>query len=310
MVNVGVTGATGFLGSYLCRHVPELAGYRLRGLTRTLPVDREAGPSCVTWMQGDLHQPADCADFVSGLDVVIHLAHTNTPLTSNKFLPGDALANLLPTLNLIEAIRQAGTRPRVIFVSSGGGVYSQLDVPRPLREDDACVPSTSYGIQKLAAELYFQLAAAHGWLSATALRISNPYGVLLPTQRRQGFIGVAVHRVLKGQPVRVFGDPENVRDYVHLQDVARAVALSIDRSDSFRAYNIGSGTGRSVRQILSTMQAILCRSIEVVHEAEPMGAELPRWNVLDITRANNELDWQPRVEFEDGLRALLLNSGL
>jgi UDP-glucose 4-epimerase len=259
-------------------------------------------------MQGDLHQPADCADFVRGLEVVIHLAHTSTPLTSNKYLPGDARSNLLPTLNLIEAIRAAGTRPHVIYASSGGAVYGAAPQRRPLREDDPCVPNTSYGIQKLAGELYLRLAAENGWLSATCLRISNAYGLLLPIERKQGFIGVAVNRVLRGQPVRVFGDLNNIRDYVHLEDLVRALDAIMCRTvpnQAYQTYNIGSGTGRSVRDILAALERLLGRPIEVVQDPEPMGAHLLPWSVLDISRVDQELGWRPKIAFEDGLRALL-----
>jgi UDP-glucose 4-epimerase len=305
VITVGVTGATGFLGSYLRRRLPALGAFQLRALTRTLAIESHPVSERLAWMQGDLNQPADCADFVHGLDVVIHLAHTNTPLTSNKYLPGDALANLLPFLNLIEAIRAAGTRPHVILASSGGGVYGPVPDHQPLREDHPCAPSTSYGIQKIAAELYLQLAATNGWLTAISLRISNPYGVLLPMQRRQGFIGVAVNCVLSGQPVRVFGNPENVRDYVHLEDVAHAVAASMRESGPCRTYNIGSGEGLSVHEVLRAIETLLGRPVDVQYELEPTGSDLTPWNVLDITRAKRELGWRPEIAFDDGLRELL-----
>jgi UDP-glucose 4-epimerase len=310
VISIGITGATGFLGSYLSKRLLALGDYRVRCLTRTLALQSESVGTSLIWMQGDLHQPIDCADFVRGVDVVVHLAHTNTPLTSNKYLPGDAEANLLPTLNLIEAIRSAGTRPRVIFASSGGGVYQPTRESRPLREDDACVPSTSYGIQKIAGEMYLHLAATNGWLTATCLRISNPYGVLLPIQRTQGFIGVAVNRVLRGIPVRVFGNPDNVRDYIHLEDVVRAIELTFCGSAPYQTYNIGSGNGLSVRDILGSMEMILGRSIDVVYESEPSGGQLTPWNVLDITRAERELGWRPEITFDDGLRALLLSNAV
>jgi UDP-glucose 4-epimerase len=277
----------------------------MRGLTRTLAIQPEPESTCLTWMQGDLQQPADCAEFVRGLELVIHLSHTNTPFTSDKYLPGDAQSNLLPTLNLIESIRAAGTRPHVIFASSGGGVYGPLPSRRPLREDDPCVPRTSYGIQKIAAELYLRLAAANGWLTVTCLRISNPYGLLLPSQREQGFIGVAVNRILRGQPVRVFGDPDNVRDYVHLADVARAFAATTCGTLPSQTYNIGSGIGLSVRDILAAMESVLGRPIAVTYEPASVGAHLAPWNVLDIGRARRDLGWQPTTALEDGLRALL-----
>jgi UDP-glucose 4-epimerase len=310
VISVGLTGATGFLGSYLRRRLPVLGACHLRALTRTLAIEPEPESPCLTWMQGDLQQPADCAQFVRGLELVIHLAHTNTPFTSNRYLPGDAQANLLPTLNLIEAIRVAGTHPHVIFASSGGGIYAPLPNRRPLREDDLCVPHTSYGIQKVAAELYLRLAAANGWLTVTCLRISNPYGLLLPTQREQGFIGVAVNRVLRGQPVRVFGDPDNVRDYVHLADVARAFALTTCRRLPYQTYNIGSGVGLSVRDILAVLESVLGRPVDVTYESASVGAHLAPWNVLDIGRAKRELGWQPTTAFEDGLRALLQHNAI
>jgi UDP-glucose 4-epimerase len=310
MISVGVTGATGFLGSYLCRRLPDLGAFRLRGLTRTLALEPKPTSTAVAWMQGDLNQPTDCAEFVRGLEVVIHLAHTNTPLTSNNYLPADAEANLLPTLNLIEAIRAVGTRPHVVFASSGGGVYSPLPEPRPLREEDPCMPATSYGIQKIAAELYLQMAAASGWLTATSLRISNPYGLLLPIQRRQGFVGVAVHRVLRGEPVHIFGNPDNVRDYIHLDDVARAVASTICETVPYRTYNIGSGKGLSVREVIGAIETILGHAIDVSYEPLGMAEHLTPWNVLDITRATRELRWQPNIVFADGLRSLLQNSAI
>jgi UDP-glucose 4-epimerase len=303
VITIGITGAAGFLGSYVRRRLPTLGAFRVRALTRTQAVAPEAESTCLTWMQGDLNHPADCAKFVYGLDVVIHLAHTNTPLTSDKHLPGDAQLNLIPTLNLIEAIRAAGTRPHLIFVSSGGAVYGRTLRRRPFREDDQRVPSTSYGIQKLAGELYLRLAADHGWLTATALRVSNAYGVLLPIDRRQGFIGVAVNRVLLGQPVRVFGNLDNVRDYIHLEDLVHAVHLAVGNSESFRTYNIGSGQGRSVRDILSAIELLLGRAVDV--EPEEIGMHLAPWSVLDISRAEHELGWRPKIDFVDGLRALL-----
>lgn len=305
MTVVGLTGASGFLGSYLRQRLPQLGAFDIRGLTRTLGAEPVSQAASFVWVQGDLQQPTDCAEFVHDLDVIVHLAHSNTPLTSNKNLPADAHANLVPTLNLIEAIRSAGTRPHVIFASSGGGVYAPPAEKRPLREDHPCIPSTSYGIQKIATELYLQLAAANGWLTATTLRISNAYGMLLPSARNQGLVGVAVNRALRGEPIRLFGNPENVRDYVHVDDVARAVALAMRTGEPYATYNIGSGTGLSVRDVVALIQKVLGRAIELDYLSREDAAHLAMWNVLDVTRAERHLGWQPRISFEQGLRSLI-----
>lgn len=306
MLRVGVTGATGFVGRYLLRRLPDLGPFTVRALARTLPDTNQLPHYRIEWVQGDLNVPTDCLDFLRGLEVVVHLAHTNSPITSDKHLSGDAQANLLPTLNLIEAARSLGTRPHVVYASSGGAVYAQRAEPRPFREDDPCIPTSSYGIQKITAELYLRLAADSGWLSAISLRIGNAYGVLLPTERKQGFIGVAVNRVLRNEPVRILGNPHNVRDYVHLEDLSQAFALAIERPQHNGTFNIGSGTGLSVLDVIRTVESILGRPLQLEFaESNTFADRLVPWSVLDISRAHRELGWTPRIPFARGLRSLL-----
>ena len=241
-------------------------------------------------MHGDLASYRDASDFVRGLDVVIHLAHTNTPLTSNDDLPSDAAMNLGPTLTLIQAVRSSPGRCHVVFSSSGGAVYGPPnDARRALTEDDPCEPVNSYGIQKLMGEHYLRLAADEGWLTATVLRIGNAYGVALPRERGQGFLGVAMADHARQMPVRVFGAIDNVRDYVHLDDVSEAFERSLEPSAPYRVYNIGSGKGTSVRDLLDLLERVSGRRV-VVERETLMGADrLTGWVVLNSERATTEL---------------------
>jgi UDP-glucose 4-epimerase len=302
VTTVGVTGASGFMGSALLDHL--LArDVNVVALTRTISgsIRHDAH---ITWKQGDLGSYHDCVAFVEGVDVIVHLAHTNTPLTSNRDLPSDAAMNVVPLLTLLQAIRDAGARPHVVYASTGGALY-RTDGRKPVSEDAAVEPTTSYGIQKLMGEHYLRLAAAEGWITATVLRIGNPYGVLLPPERSQGFIGVTLAHLLEGTPVRVFGDPANVRDYVHLDDVMRMFERAIYRPDGFAVYNVGSGEGRSVQDVLGLLQAYTGIVPVIVHEPATVDSRrLPSWIVLDVTKARQDLDWRPEIRFEDGLRAL------
>jgi UDP-glucose 4-epimerase len=304
MQRVGVTGASGFMGSVL---VPRLSGggeTRVIALTRTIPPIPLAHDSGAEWIQGDLASYRDCATFVAGLDTIVHLAHANTPFTSNKDLPSDAAMNVVPTVTLLQAIREAGTNPHMVYVSTGGALY-RGDGRRPVSEESPVEPTTSYGIQKLMGEHYFRFAAREGWITATVLRIGNPYGVLLPLERRQGFIGVALAQILEGSPVRVFGDPDNVRDYVHLDDVMRMFELAIARRVDFEVYNVGNGEGKSVREVLELLQQFSGIEAEVVYEAPTADSNrLPPWIVLDVSKARRELGWRPEVAFEEGLQAM------
>jgi UDP-glucose 4-epimerase len=274
-------------------------------LTRTISPARQPADPRVWWRQGDLASPHDAVDFVDGLDCVVHLAHTNTPLTSNRDLPSDAAMNLVPTLNLIQALRQVTRDCHVVFASSGGAIYRGSVDGVPVTENSPVEPTTSYGIQKLAAEHYLRLAAGEGWLSTSVLRIGNAYGALLPPERLQGFLGVAVAQLAAGNPIRVFGSTANVRDYVHLDDICRVIELAVDQRPDFGLFNVGSGQGVSVADLIELLGSIVGAPAAVEHDMPTRDAErLPAWIVLDSSKAARELGWSASVLLEDGLRAL------
>src|SRR5215469_16833321 len=248
----GIAGAKGFIGSYLSRYIASRDPSTLRLLARNAADYR--GPTNTESLHGDLLSLADCERFAAGLKLIYYLAHKNTPVDSDLDPPSDALVNLVPLLNLLHTIHRLETKPHLVYFSSGGAVYARKPELVPYRETDACVPLSSYGIQKLAAEQYLRLAAHKGHLTATVLRVGNAYGTLLPEFRSQGLIGVAVNCVALGKPVRIFGNPNNVRDYVHLEDISEiAVRASIPR-EPFNIVNVGSSVGHSVLDVIRIIE--------------------------------------------------------
>jgi UDP-glucose 4-epimerase len=304
-VRIGIAGATGFLGSYLIEYLTARQCGEIRGIARTLPFPGSSGDYSVGWHQGDLMSAKVCEDFIDGLDAIVYLAHTNTPLTSDQSLPSDGMANLLPILTLLQAIREKSQKLHLIYASSGGAVYGRSRGKRPFRESDTCEPGTSYGIQKFMTEHYLRMAAEKQWLTATCLRIGNPYGVLLPPGRRQGLIGVALNQIYSGKPIEIYGNPENVRDYLHLDDMCRMFEKVLEPNRSFDVFNVGTGRGYSVNQILDLLQVYSGRSIERREEHSGTSfSHLPEWVVLDISKAEKELDWHPLIDLETGLESL------
>ena len=150
-----------------------------------------------------------------------------------------------------------------------------------------------------------RLSAEQSWLTATSLRIGNPYGVLLPSERMQGLIGVVLNQTLHRQPVKIYGDPNNVRDYIHLEDMCRMFELVIHKQSSFEVYNVGSGKGYSVNQILDLIEKFTGVSmIKEVSQTSQATNQLPSWTVLDIKKSYENLSWEPLIELEQGLAAL------
>ena len=309
MKHLGITGATGLLGERFLRHVAgALPEVRVRCLARHVSGHLEY-PG-VEWMSGDLMNEADCAEFVEGVDVVAHFAQSNSPAISDRHWPSDLVANISPGLNLLEALRRrrGGGMCHLVFASSGGAVYGSEPADGvAFREMDECRPLSPYGIQKLAMEHYLRTASEQGWLRTTVLRISNAYGELLAAERRQGLIGVAMARVLAGQAVRVFGSLETVRDFVHVEDVARAFGVAAQSGgDGFRVFNIGAGQGHSVAEVLELIGRVTGREVRTeVSDFGKAAIGLVPKVVLANEKAREELGWVPEIGLEEGIREMV-----
>jgi UDP-glucose 4-epimerase len=305
-MSLGLTGGKGMIGSHLIRYFEGRLQGPVRAIVRSLSPADASRMRDIEIAYGDLSSLQDCAAFARGLRTIVYLAHTNTPITSDSDLPSDAALNLVPLLTLIQAIKLSGSRPHLIYFSSGGAVYGPNPGRVPFRECDSCHPISSYGVQKLAAEHYLRIAALRGILTATVLRVGNAYGTLLPSQRLQGLIGVAVNNMLHDRPLRIFGNPDNVRDYVHLDDVARMCEMAMRPRETFAVYNVGSGIGHSVREVLQIVAD--CCGTELQRETpSPLegAACLAEWVVLDIDRAKRELSWIPEIDLRAGVSKLI-----
>jgi len=307
MTRIGLTGAKGFIGRNLLLHLAAADEGQLRLLVRTSSLALEGRlPETAEVVRGDLASLRVCEQFVADLDVIVHLAHCNSPATSESDLPGDARQNLAPLLNLLQAIRSAGTHPHVVYFSSGGAVYAPREDRVPYRETDECAPVSSYGIQKLAAEHYLRTAAAKGVLTGTVLRVGNAYGDLLPATRMQGLIGVAIRTLLEQRPVKLFGSLHNVRDYVHVDDVCRACCRVLRLPGPFDVYNVGTGVGHSVRQVLALIEERFgpAARYETADEALEVDG-LPEWSVLDVAKARCQLGWEAEIALRDGIGEMI-----
>jgi UDP-glucose 4-epimerase len=209
----------------------------------------------------------------------------------------DARVNVLGTIHLLEAARQAGVR-RVVFVSSGGAVYGEQET-FPASEDHATNPLSPYGVSKRTGELYAFFYQAEYRLPFIALRYANVYGPRQDPHGEAGVVAIFTGKMLRGEPVTVNGDGRQTRDYVFVGDVARANLLAIEREVS-GPVNIGTGVETDVNALARLLLEATGSRSEVGNGPAKSGEQ--RRSVVDARRANERLGWRPEVALRDGLR--------
>lgn len=291
-----VLGGSGFMGSHLVELLAE-RGWEVRGFSQSADDWRPATPSNVTWVTENFRDAKAVADAVEGCDYVYHLVGATNPASSNRDVIFDAETNLIPSLRLLEACVRAKVR-RIIFSSTGGQVYGAAG-PSPISEDHPTEPRSSYGIIKLTTEKYLELFRHLHGLDYTVLRVANCYGPRLPVTGEQGVVGSFLDRLYRGEPIEVWGDGAVTRDYVYVGDVAQAFLAALGQQSRFKIFNIGTGVGTSLLELIALMERVTGRRAAIVKKpARPV--DIPA-NVLDPARAQQSLDWQARTPLAEGL---------
>ncbi len=307
-MNCLVLGGGGFIGLNLCEallekdhkvRVFERPRLRIEG-TAEKPVEDKI-LSSLEWVEGDFANAADIGSVVTGCDVIFHLIGTTLPKSSNDNPSYDIESNVISTLRLLEAAKKMVVK-KIVFISSGGTIYG---IPKeiPIPETHPTDPVCSYGIAKLTIEKYLHLYQYLYGLDYCILRVANPYGERQRVSAAQGAVAVFLHQALNNEAVEIWGNGSVVRDYVYIKDVVDAFLKAMDHSGSPRTFNIGSGQGHSLNELLEIIESLLGHTVRRSYtEGRPL--DVPR-NVLDISMARKSLSWQPRTSFRDGLMKTL-----
>lgn len=288
-----VLGGNGFIGSHLVEALVA-NGVRVRVLSRSRCQHITPSQS-VDYRYADFADSASVAETLVGVDIVIHLISTTVPATANLDPIADISGNLLLTVKLLQQMRDLGVS-RLVFLSSGGTVYGDTkSVPIP--EEHERNPLSSYGIVKVAIENYITMFQSQYGLESLILRASNPYGP------RQGHIGVQgviptfFQRIIKGDEIRIWGDGSSVRDYLYIDDLVSFIVKSVN-THLAGVYNVGSGQGVSLQEVLSLVEEISGMSANVKY-LPARGFDVKNV-VLDITKARGALNWAPLVTLREG----------
>lgn len=301
-----VTGGAGFIGSHVVDRFLA-AGDHVEVIDNLSSGKRENLDAGAMLHVLDITSP-DAAALVrgGGFDVVCHLAAQIDVRKSVADPAFDAAVNIGGSLNLLEAVRASGRQTRFVFSSTGGAIYGDF-VSVPTVESMPKDPESPYGIAKLSVEYYMgYFSRIHG-LDTVALRYSNVYGPRQDPHGEAGVVAIFCKRILAGEPLTVFGDGLQTRDYVYAGDVAKAnllaatVPLARMAQLDTRAFNIGTGIETSVLDLARTIQAAAGRSGTINHAAARPGEQVR--SSVNNARAREILGWSPAMPLDEGLAA-------
>jgi UDP-glucose 4-epimerase len=293
-----VLGGGGFIGSHLSEALMA-EGYAVRIFDRpnVLRVKSLGGYSGIEWYEGDFLNRQDIAQAVAGCDIIYHLISTTLPRSSNENPVYDVETNVVGTLHLLEAAKQNKVK-KVVFASSGGTIYGR-PATIPIKETHPTEPTCSYGIGKLTIENYLRLFHLLHGVDYCILRLANPYGERQRAATAQGAVTVFLDKALRGETVEIWGSGSVIRDYFHVGDAITALLKALPYSGDVRVFNIGSGVGKSLNEILDAIDALL--GTPVRRKYLPGRAFDVPVNVLDISKSVELLGWSPQVPFPEGL---------
>lgn len=292
-----VIGGGGFIGSHVCETLLAEKHNVTVFDTETAPnLDRLRQKGAVIFI-GDFFNSNDIRRSLENQDAVFHLFSTTVPQTSNDDPAHDVETNVMGTLRLLDQAKQAGVK-KVILASSGGTVYG---IPQeiPINESHPTNPTCSYGITKLTIEKYLHLYWTLYGLDYCVLRISNAYGERQRPTTTQGVIPVFLKRALHDDELIVWGDGSVMRDYIFVTDISQAFVQTLTFSGEMKVFNIGSGQGHSLRDVIQIIERVTGRTMKVKY-TEGRSFDVPI-SVLDISRAKNYLHWTPTISLFEGI---------
>jgi UDP-glucose 4-epimerase len=296
-----VTGGAGFIGSHLVEELvagghdvcvlDNFTTGKLRNLSGVL------GAKNLKIVRADVRRiPGSLIRKLKRIGGVCHLAAVTDVQESikNPILTNEV--NLMGTLRVLETARKLKAE-RVVFASSAA-VYGTIE-RFPVTEDANMAPISPYGASKAASELYCRAFEENHGIEVVSLRYFNVYGPKQVSGQYSGVISVFARRILRGQPLTVFGDGSQSRDFVYVKDVVDATISALQGSFQSRVFNIASGTETTVLELANTMQELAGRLSELKFRPPRLGD--PYRGVADIAKARKELGFDQRTSLRDGL---------
>lgn len=294
-MKIMVTGGAGFIGSHLVSHLAEL-GHDIVVLDN-LSVGQEAPRSApgVKFRHGDFLDRPTLNECLVGVDAVVHLAAMSGVMDSIADPERCFADNAEGTFHLLEAARRAKVR-QFVNASTGGAILGEV-VP-PISEAMAPAPLSPYGASKLATEGFCSAYSASYGLPCVSLRFSNIYGP--NSAHKKSVVAAFIKRVLNDEPLLIYGDGTQQRDYLFVGDLVRGIAAAIVRRVD-GTFQLGSGNPASLLELIAALEIVVGHKLTIEHELARTGEVHSTW--CDINKARTAFDYAAPTTLAGGLRA-------
>ncbi len=291
-----ITGGCGFIGANLAFQLKQLGGYELVIIdNETLGKREYVEGSGAKVHIGDIRDKDLLVKLMDGVDAVVHLAADTRVMDSIEDPQFNFDVNVVGTFNILTAMREAGVK-RIINASTGGAILGEVEPP--VNEDMLPNPLSPYGAAKLCAEGYLSAFTGSYGFNAVSLRFSNVYG---PRSYHKGsVVAEFFKRILNGEELIVYGDGEQTRDYVYIDDLCDGIVQGLTR-DVSGPYQLGTGRGISINQLIDMMREVAGADYKVLTRHEPDRAGEILRSYCDISKAQKTLGYDPKMVLEQGL---------
>ncbi len=291
---VVVIGGSGFIGSNFLLAYVDKEKYDLLSISRSKFL--MAG---VKTLQGNFSDKEFLREKLKENDIVIHLACTTVPVTSEKNKKADYIQNVLGTKILLEVCVEKKVN-KFIFMSSGGTIYGDHGNKR-VCEKDITRPIGYHGKMKLKIEEVIQEYNKNYNLDFLIIRASNPFGRnRIQQKNNQGVIEVFLNKFIAGKEITIWGEGNQIRDFIYIEDLISAIFLLLEKKIKNKIINVGSGQGHSINEVIKIIESSINKRIKIIHKPS-RNFDVP-YNVLDISKLQKLIAWQTKYSVEEGIK--------
>jgi UDP-glucose 4-epimerase len=300
-----MTGGCGFIGSHLVERLIA-AKHRVTVLDDLSSGKRDNIPAVATFVEGDITTPDIFDALVKDADGIFHLAAISSVMRSQTEWLHTHQVNLGGTVAIFDALAKAKHTIPVVYASSAA-VYGDCD-DMPIRETSACKPLSAYGVDKFGCEQQARIASSTHAIPTMGLRFFNVYGGRQdPSSPYSGVISIFTDRMYRGEPITIYSDGKQVRDFIHVSDVVTSLALAMNHlhkdANASGVYNIATGQPTTINDLADIIRGITQSHSNITHAA-PRAGDI-RLSVGDTKLAQMELGFTAITPLAEGLRQTL-----